>query len=320
MTRKSFSILLLAALVVTLLVVLVGCASPSGTDAQGADEGTSTADNTAAGTAITVTDQTGGLVTLDKPADRVVALTASACEIVYALGAGDTVVGRGEYCDWPAEALDVPAVSSGTETNIEQIIALQPDLVLMASMDQTPDQVQQIKDAGIQVYVSDARDIAQTYESILHIGQLMGKNAEASSIVDGMKQTFEALAAKQLSGTIYFEVSPLEYGLWTAGKGTFMNEVAELIGLENIFADLDDWAEVSEEQVLQRNPDFIVTVGMYFGSGPTPEEEIMGRPNWKDVTAVSKKQVLDLSNNELSRPGPRLAQGAQALYDFVANS
>ena len=321
MTRKTFSILLSAALVFTLLFMLAGCSGQTTNDqSTSATTDTSTTSTTPADTSITLTDQTGSTVTLDKPATRVVALTASACEIVYALGAGDTVVGRGEYCDWPAEAQSVTAVSSGTETNIEQILALQPDLVLMASMDQTADQVQQIKDAGIQCYVSNANDIASTYESIQQIGQLMGKTTEAQTIVDNMKQTFDKLSAKKLSGTVYFEVSPLEYGLWAAGNNTFMNEVAQMIGLTNIFSDLDGWAQISEEQVLQRNPDYIVTIGMYSGSGQTPEEEIMARPNWQDVTAVAKKQVLDLPNNELSRPGPRLADGAQELYDFVAKS
>jgi len=275
-------------------------------------------DNTPNPAAISVVDMTGRTVTLDKPAERVVALTASTCEIVYALGSGDTVVGRGEYCNWPAEALNKPSVASGAETNIEQIIALKPDLVLMDSMDQTPEQVKQLENAGIKVYASSSHNIADTYESILQIGHLMGKDSQAQAIVDNMKKTFDELSAKKVSGTVYFEVSPLEYGLWTAGNGTFMNEVAELIGLKNIFSDLNGWAEVSEEQVLQRNPDYIVTVGMFFGEGLTPTEEILARKSWQNITAVKNNRILNLSNDELSRPGPRLAEGAQSLYNFVS--
>ena len=310
MIRKTLSIMLSAVLVFTLL--LASCTSQSNTGTGSSKEPGPTAP------AIVVTDMTGRTVALDKPSEKVVTLTASTCEIVYALGVGDRVVGRGEYCDWPAEALKKPVVASGAETNIEQIIALRPDLVLMATMDQTAEQVKQLQDAGIKVYASDAHDIAGTYESILQIGQLMGRDSQAQAIVDNMKTTFNGLSAKKLSGTVYFEVSPLEYGLWTAGKNTFMNEVAELMGLKNIFGDLEGWAEISEEQVLQRNPDYIVTVGMYFGEGLTPAEEIMARPSWQNVTAIKNKQVLDLSNNELSRPGPRLAEGARALYDFVS--
>ncbi|MBO7708833.1 MAG: ABC transporter substrate-binding protein, partial [Lachnospiraceae bacterium] len=264
-------------------------------------------------------------VVLEEPAERVVALTAADCEILYALGAGDLLVGRGEYCDYPAEVFDVPSVESGYETNVEEIIALEPQVLLMGTMAQSTDVVDQLEKAGIRVVVSDAQNIEGTYEAIRMIGQLVGKETEAEEIVDGMQAGFDELAdlAKEAEGdsgkasSVYFEVSPLEYGLWAAGEGTFMDEVADLIGLENIFSDVNGWGEVSEEQVLERNPDYIVTISMYFGEGPTPEEEIMGRSGWENVTAVKNGAILNLQNNELSRPVPRLAEGAKMLYEFV---
>jgi len=137
-----------------------------------------------------------------------------------------------------------------------------------------------------------------------------------------MKATFDAISAdaEKIKGSVYFEVSPLEYGLWAAGKGTFMDEIATMMGLENIFADVDGWAEVSEEQIIERDPDYIVTITMYFGEGPTPVDEIMGRAGWDGIKAVKNGCILNLQNNELSRPGPRLAEGAQALYDFITGS
>ncbi len=268
---------------------------------------------------ITVTDMTGREITLDEPATRIVALSAADCEILYYIGGGDALVGRGEFCDYPAEVLDIPAVQSGNETNIEQIISLEPQVLLMSSMAQTEEQVEALEAAGIKVVVSDAQDIEGVYTSIEMIGKLMGKEDNAQDVIDDMKSTFEELKANAGDGTksVYFEVSPLEYGLWTAGKGTFMNEIAEMIGLKNAFEDVDGWAEVSEEQVIERNPDYIVTITMYFGEGPTPEEEIMGRPGWENVTAVKNAAILNLPNNELSRPVPRLADGARMLADFV---
>ena len=262
---------------------------------------------------------TGREITLDAPAERVVALTAADCEILYALGAGDLLVGRGEYCDYPAEVLDVPSVQSGYETNIEQIIALEPQVLLMSTMAQTEEQVQQLEAAGIHVVVSDAQDIEGTYTAINMIGTLTGKQAEAASIVESMQETFDEIKANAGDGTktVYFEVSPLQYGLWTAGSGTFMDEIANMLGLTNCFADVTGWGEISEEQVLERNPDYIVTISMYYGEGPTPEEEILSRTGWENVTAVKDGKILNLQNNELSRPGPRLADGAKAMYDFV---
>ena len=86
------------------------------------------------------------------------------------------------------------------------------------------------------------------------------------------------------------------------------------------FADVEGWAQISEEQVLERNPDYILTITMYYGEGPTPEEEIMGRAGWENVTAVKNGDILNLVDDELSRPGPRLVEGAQMLFDFVVES
>lgn len=270
--------------------------------------------------AVTVTDMTGREITLDAPATRVVALTASDCEILYALGAGDTLVGRGEYCDYPEDVQAVASVQSGYETNVEQIIALEPKVVLMATMAQTKEQVEALEAAGVHVIVSDAQDIAGVYTAIELIGAVTGKNDEAAALIAGMKDSFAAIAAKAEgdgSKTVYFEVSPLEYGLWTAGKGTFMDELAQMIGLKNAFEDVEGWAAISEEQVLERDPDYIVTISMYYGEGPTPVEEIMGREGWQELKAVKNEAVFNADSNEVSRPGPRLVDAAQALYDFV---
>ena len=271
-------------------------------------------------TSITVTDMKEREITLDEPATRVVALTASDCEIIYAIGAGDALVGRGEYCDYPLEVVDVTAVESGANTNIEQIINLEPQVVFMSTMAQTEEQVEALEAAGIKVVVSEAQDIEGVYTSIKLIGELMGKNDEATSIINDMKSSFDDLASKATSEdtkTVYFEVSPLEYGLWTAGSGTFMNEICEILNLKNVFDDVVGWGEISEEQVMERNPDYIVTISMYFGEGPTPEEEIMSRKGWEDITAVKNGAILNLSNNELSRPAPRLVDGAKLMFDFV---
>ena len=301
MLKKSFSVLL-ACMLASLLCFSVSFAKPEEEPA------------------VKVTDMTGREIVLDEPADRIVALSAADCEVLYALGAGDLLVGRGEYCDYPEEVLDVPSVQSGYDTNIEEIIALEPQVLLMSTMAQTDEQVAALEDAGIHVVVSDAQDIEGVYESLSIIGELTGHEKEAEEIIQNMKDTFEELAEKaegKDAGTVYFEVSPLEYGLWAAGKDTFMNEIAEMVGLTNIFDDVEQWGEVSEEQVIERNPDYIVTITMYYGEGPTPEEEIMSRPGWENITAVKNGSILNLQNNELSRPVPRLTEGAQMLYDMI---
>lgn len=270
-------------------------------------------------TAVTVTDMAGREIALDAPATKVVALTASDCEILAALGAEDTLVGRGEYCDYPESILEVPAVQSGADTNLEQIIALEPQVVIMAKMAQTEEQVAALEEAGIRVVVSDAQDIEGVYTAIRLIGALVGRNDEAEAMVADMQSTFADIAAKSenTGKTVYFEVSPLQWGLWTAGKGTFMDELATMCGLTNAFADVEGWAEISEEQVLERDPDYIVTISMYYGEGPTPVEEIKSRAGWDALKAVQNDAIFNADSNEVSRPGPRLKDAAEALYTFV---
>lgn len=305
-------------LVLTMLMALLtGCAAQQ-TDPSSAPDRPAAA--VPGDKPVSVTDMTGREITLDEPATRIVALTAADCEILYALGAGDTLVGRGEYCDWPAEVLNVPVVQSGSDTNIEQIIALKPQVLLMSTMAQTKEQIASLENAGVHVVVSNARDIAGVYDAIEMLGALLGKDGEARTLVDSMKETFTAVGTQAEANEgkrVYFEVSPLEWGLWAAGADTFMDEIARMLGLTNVFADMSGWGEISEEQVIERAPDYIVTIAMYFGEGPGPEEEIAARSGWEKVPAVVNGAILNLPNDELSRPGPRLAEGAQMLFDFL---
>ena len=268
---------------------------------------------------LTVTDMTGREITLDAPASKIVALTASDVEIIYALGAGDLLVGRGEYCDWPTEVLDKPVVKSGAETNLEEILALEPDVVLMATMAQTKDQVEALEAAGVKVIVSDAQDLEGVYTAITLIGSVVGKNDEAEALVKEMQDTFAEIRAKaeNTGKTVYFEVSPLQWGLWAAGKGTFMDELAEICGLTNAFAEADGWLEVSEEQVLAKDPDYIVTTSMYWGEGPTPVEEIASRAGWDQLKAVQNNQIFNADSNAITRPGPRLMDAVRDLFNFI---
>jgi iron complex transport system substrate-binding protein len=268
---------------------------------------------------LTVTDMRGREVSFDKTVERVVALTAADCEILFALGAGDLVVGRGEYCDYPAEVLSLPSVESGSDTNVEQIIALKPDVVIMSSMAQTKEQISALENAGFKVVVTEAPDIAAVYDAIRLLGAVVGKEKEAAGLIDSMRATFDAVTAKVPSGsgkTVYFEVSPLQYGLYTAGSGTFMDELAAMLGMKNVFGDLQGWQQVSEEQVIERNPDFIVTTTMSFEGSIPAVEEVLSRKGWDGITAIKNRNVYNADSNAITRPGPRLADAVSELYNF----
>ena len=272
--------------------------------------------------AISVTDMFGREITLAQPATRIVALSAAECEILCALGCEDALVGRGEYCDYPASILDVPVVQSGANTNLEEILVLDPQVVIMSDMAQSKEQVEALERNGVKVVISNANSLAEVYASMELIGKLMGKTAEAQAMIADMQSTLADLAARceNTGKTVFFEVSPLQWGLWAAGKNTFMDEIAAICGLNNIFADVDGWGAVSEEQVLARDPDYIVTITMYYGEGPTPVEEILSRTGWAEVKAVANDGVYNADSNMISRPGPRLKDAALALAEFIEST
>ena len=295
MSRKLFSLFLVLLMIFSITVSSAGAAS------------------------VTVTDMHGREITLTEPASRIVVMQPSDCEILCAIGCEDMIVGRGQYVDYPESVLDVPVVQSGAETNVEEILALNPQVVLMNDMNQSEDQVRQLEENGVSVVVSSATDIEGVYYAVRMIGKLMGREENAEAVVTDMQSTFNEIKEKSKAEgkTVYFEVSPLQWGLWTAGQGTFMDELAEICGLTNAFSDVNGWASISEEQVIARDPDYIVTISMYYGEGPTPVEEIMGREGWSDLKAVKNGNILNAESNAISRPGPRLKDAAIELYNFV---
>ncbi len=324
--RKNLSFF---TLIFTLSLFLTACGGsdePKSTvnesaDASGSPVSSSAASSDAADDSVTVTDMTGREVSVPSDLERAVVLSPSECEILYAIGAGDIIVGRTQYCDYPEEALDIDVVSSGDETNVEEIIALDPQVVFMSTMAQTEDQISQLEDAGISVIVSENGTIDDIYTDIEIVGKATGHEEEASSVISKMQDEIseysdmakEALSDSDEAPKIYFEVSPLEYGLWTAGSGTYMDEAASLLGAKNIFSDVESWAEVSEEQVIEQNPDYIVTTS----TEDNAVDEILSREGWEDVSAVKNAKVLALTSEELTRPGPRVADGVKAVYEFI---
>ena len=272
--------------------------------------------SSAEGAGIVVTDMMGREITLSEPATRIVVMQPSDCEILCAIGCEEAIVGRGQYVDYPASILEVPVVQSGAETNVEEILVLQPQVVLMNSMSQSEEQVKQLEDNGVQVVVSTTSNIDSVYTAIQLIGKLMGKDAEAEAVIADMQATFDEIKAKVSGETkkVYFEISPPPY-LYTAGSSSYMNELAEICGITNIFADQEDaWLMISEEQVIERDPDYIVLIT---NMGSAGVEEILSREGWSDISAIKNRKVFNDEDSCMARPSPRLKDAAIELYNFV---
>ena len=271
---------------------------------------------TAMAESITVTDMFDREVTLTGPVTRIVAMDPGDCEILCALGCEEALVARGMYCDYPASVLELPAVQSGADINLEEILALEPQVVVISGMTHLEEQISSLTENGVQVIGTDANSIAEVYENIRLLGMVMDKAAEAEAIVADMQATFDEIAAKseKTDKTIYFEVMPLEWGLWSAGTNTFMHELAELCGMQNAFADIEGWQSVSQEQVIDRNPDFIVLVT---GMGEAAPDEVKSRDGWGEMDAIKNNKIYNADSYKLTRPAPRLKEAAIELYNFL---
>jgi iron complex transport system substrate-binding protein len=298
---KKLLIIILSA---CLILAFGGCGKNNGTEQKSYD----------------IVDDRGVTVSFDKAPEKVISLLPSDTEIVYALGEGSKLIAVSTYCNYPAETSEKLKLESGVNTNIEQIINLAPDLVIFGRMVQTDDQISLLEQAGIKVVVTYAGSIDETYSVIELIGKVFNKENAAADIVKDMKKGFADIAKKvsgKTSKKVYVEISPLEYGLWTCGKGTFQDELLTLVGAQNIFSDVESWGAVSEEQVVSRDPDVIISTVGTLAEAEATVDEIMGRANWGSIKAVETGNVFVVDSDAIQRPGPRLVTAANDLIKCI---
>lgn len=256
----------------------------------------------------------------DKVPQRIVSLAPADTEILYALNAGDKLIAVSEYCNYPEDTSNKTKLPTGEKLDLEYLISLKPDLVVTGYMSAMEDQYRQLEDAGIKVLVTRANSLSETYDAIKMIGEAIGRGNEAEALVRSMKDGFDSIR-KEVEGktapTVYVEVSPLEWGLWTCGRNTFIQELLDIVGAKNIFDDVEGWADVSEEQVISRNPDFIITTASPLTGIEDPTGEISSRANWSGMDAVKNGRIMMLESDMITRPGPRLLDAARELVKVL---
>ncbi|MCM3666788.1 ABC transporter substrate-binding protein [Mesobacillus subterraneus] len=315
--KKQMKKLLL--IMMTVAMVLVGC----GTEAQPEKkEGEKAAQEQTTGFPVTVKDALDEDIVIENQPEKIISLIPSNTEVVYALENGDAIVGVTDFDNYPEEAMSKEKIG-GMEINIEKMISLKPDLVLAheSTADSTKAGLQQLKDAGIDVVVvNDAQSFDGVYESIEMIGKAIGEPQKAAELVGNMKNSFAELKKQAESikpdqqKSVFVEVSPAPE-IYTAGKNTFINEMLELIGAKNAAGDMEGWAKVDQEAIVERNPDVVVTTYGYYTENAV--ELVLGRQGWENVKAVKGKQVFDVHSDLVTRSGPRLAEGAEELAKAI---
>jgi iron complex transport system substrate-binding protein len=271
-------------------------------------------------TALTITDGLGREVTLNGPAQRIISLAPSNTEILFAIGAGDQVVGRDQLSDYPEAAKNVTDVGSSFEAlNTEQIVSLKPDLVLAAEIN-TPEQVKQLEDLGLTVYyLKNPLTLEEMYGNLEIVAQLTGHREETADLIESLKARVAAVDEKiapiSSRPTVFYELDATDPAKpFTAGKGTFITQLIDRAGGQNIAADIDGYPQLSLEQVVSADPNFIILGDARYGVTP---ESIAQRPGWENLTAVENGQVVPFNDDLVSRPGPRLVDALEELAKLL---
>ena len=269
---------------------------------------------------LTFTDGLGREVKLNGPAQRVVSMAPSNTEILFAIGAGNQVVGRDTLSDFPEEAKKLPDIGSTFDAlNTEQIVSLEPDLVLAAEIN-TPEQVKQLQDLGLTVYyLKNPLTLEEMYGNLEIVAQLTGYEKEAASLIDSLKKRVavvdEKIAPISSRPNVFYELDATDPAKpYTAGRGTFITQLIERAGGHNIAADLDGYPQISLEQVVSADPSFIILGDARYG---VSAETIAQRPGWENLSAVKNGKVLPFNDDLVSRPGPRLVDALEALAKLL---
>jgi iron complex transport system substrate-binding protein len=271
---------------------------------------------------INLTDDLGRTVTLAGPAQRVVSLAPSNTEILFAIGAGAQVIGRDETSDYPAEALSLPTIGGYSGYNLEAIVALHPDLVLAQGGGlNSPELIASLEGLGLTVYVlPNPPGMEEMFANLETVGTLTGHSADAVSLVDSLKSRVAAVDEKIMplsyAPTVYYELDATEPTKpFTAGPGSFIDLLIARAGGINVGAALQgQWAQISLEQLVVANPTIILLGDAAYGETP---EKVAQRPGWGILAAIQNGQVFGFDDNLVSRPGPRLVDGLEAMAKLL---
>lgn len=262
---------------------------------------------------ITVKDAAGRDVTIKEEPKRVVSVAPSNTELLFAIGKGNVLVGRSDFDDYPPEVTKVESVGGFFPPNYEKIVAAKPDLLLMigGSVEARDKLVNEYK---INVFVLDPKTFDEMYAGIKTLGVVMNAQENAEKLVADIQRQVKEITDKTAKAAtkpkVFYELSA-EPQIWTAGTGTFMDDLIKLAGGQNAIADAQGWTNVTMETLAAANPDVIITNNG--GAAATTT-----RTGWAGIKAVKETKVFELAdNNHVQRPGPRLVLGLKFLAETL---
>lgn len=263
---------------------------------------------------LTVTDDLGKALSFAQAPTRIVSLAPNVTEILFAVGAGDKVVGVQDFSTYPPEAMALPKVG-GFPLNFELIASLEPELCIGADIT-SPDDIAKLEDLGLTVMVVNRTDLEGIFENIELVAQAAGVEEAGRELADSLRAELQTLKdtvqAAQTQPRVFVE---LDETLYTVGPGSFIHPLIELAGGQNIAADAGNpYPQFSAEQIIAKDPEVIVLADAAYGVTP---EQVKARPGWGQITAVQNDAVYPIDGDIISRPGPRILDGLKALTALI---
>ncbi|WP_141692728.1 ABC transporter substrate-binding protein [Paenibacillus pectinilyticus] len=268
-----------------------------------------------------VKDATGKEFTFDKAPEKIASVSPAETEALYALGLEANIVGVSDYDDYPEAAKSKPKLGSITKPNVEAVIASNANIIF-TGISMNPESVEKLRAMNINVFKVEPKTLDDVINNIELYGQITDHQDQAEKIVSKMKADRKKVvdAVKDVKQEnkkkVYIEFAPG----WTVGSGEFMDELINISGGINVAADKASWYEISEEKIIQQNPNVILFANGVVDtkSKKSLDEIIRTRGGWDAIDAVKNKHVVGLDQNLLSRPGPRLTDGllemAKGIY------
>ena len=254
-----------------------------------------------------VTDDLGRTVNVPVKIDRAISLAPSLTEMIFAVGAGDTLVGVTSYCNYPEQAKAIEKVGDTMTPNIERIIALKPQIVFVSTASQLEAFTKTLDDQGIAVFVSDGKSLDDVYRSLNQFGDLFGTKKRAANLVSDLTQRADAVRSSvegKPTPKVFVQIS--NDPLFTIGKDSFLTEVLDHAGGSSATKDVPTaYPKLSKETAMAMGPDVIILSD----SDDNKEPNVV----FKDSRAVKNGRVYRVNADILSRPGPRLVDAIEQI-------
>jgi iron complex transport system substrate-binding protein len=255
-------------------------------------------------------DETGRTVELPDHIARVISLTPSITNTIFALGGGSQLVAVTDYTAYPAEARQKPSVGDILHPSVERIAALHPDVVIALSTLNSPDTIRSLERIGVPVFLLVGQDLAGLYRSIDNIGRVLGRDKEAKALSLSLHAREQRIREQAVNGPhpkvlLLLSIDPCI----TAGNGAFISEMIAATGARSVTADVkQDWARMSIEALLPRNPDYLLALM----DAPFELKDLRSRPGWNQLNAVRQGRIIRV-DDRLQVPGPVAFDGLEEL-------